>query len=186
LIGSIPSPIKQSGGDGMLLGNADIQKSLVVTDEQIEKLKVRLAEVRLLNREATAKARALPRDPDVSLIERAQKSAAFYKPVREAGDKIIKEILTPGQQVRFKQIVLQTEGLGAFSNAEVQKALKLTPEQIDQIARLSARLRTPFGLGRSDNEREVSPEEAMDKAVEVLTTDQQKTWFDLIGAPYRK
>jgi serine/threonine protein kinase len=112
--------------------------------------------------------------------------------------------LSPGQLRRFKEIALQSQGLGAFREPEVIDTLKLTEKQRRDIRAIEANLffaRDWFRRGsgsapaRSTQDREQarrareqSRQQAEKKAMEqvqreVLTPEQMQQWKAMIGAP---
>jgi hypothetical protein len=129
-----------------------------------------------------------------------EKAQEAMKEMREKSEKFAKDTLTADQQKRYKQISyqaqLQTQGPGAFTNDEVQKALKLTDDQKDKLKGMSEEMRKDTGElfrdMRGGGEAAAEARKKMQsvtkdyttKAVEVLTTDQKATWKDMTGAPF--
>ena len=95
---------------------------------------------------------------------------------------------------RLKQIVLQQEGLRAFTNEDVQSALKLTDDQktkfkdiADTYRKDMTALRPAAGTRPSDDDRAkmtALTKETMTKAKDVLTPDQKKSLDELTGKPF--
>src|SRR5262249_19273431 len=98
-------------------------------------------------------------------------------------------ILSADQLKRFKQIQLQQAGAGAFTQPDVQKALKLTDEQQEAIKTISedaAKQRRDLtqggGRGQGNAEKMTAiRKESLDRIQKLLTADQKKTWKDLTG-----
>src|SRR5262249_4786975 len=98
-------------------------------------------------------------------------------------------LLTPAQRVRLRQIGLQAEGPGAFSEPEVVAELRLTAEQRDQIRTIEdevlfgwmsgARRATPDGgLGAAAG---ATGKTANERIVAVLTEEQVRRWRAMTG-----
>src|SRR5262249_23311567 len=96
----------------------------------------------------------------------------------------VNQLLTPAQQLRLRQIGLQAEGPGAFSEPEVVAELKLTVEQREQVRMIEQETlfgwmrgprpgTTPADLGTAYGAREKS---ANDRIVAVLTEEQVRQW----------
>jgi serine/threonine protein kinase len=95
---------------------------------------------------------------------------------------------------RLQQIALQVKGTAAFREQEVADKLKLTKEQRDRIAAIEAE--TFFGFGPPDGKRPGGPAEdfrksqeqkvkaAKERALAVLTPEQQRRWRELTGKPF--
>src|SRR5262249_19125948 len=130
------------------------------------------------------------RDDREKRVERREKimTAIMGKATQTVG-----QILTPAQIQRVNQILLQRQGSQAFSDPEVQKLLRLTP---DQKARLKAitdqsiqEMRNVFRNPQGEVEEMRKKgmhrrQEAMDKALAVLSAEQRDRWHDLKGTPY--
>src|SRR5262249_45764599 len=101
--------MRGGGGIGMLLGNARVQEELKLDDKQKEKIK----EFTAKQREAMQGLRDLDQD------ERRAKMQEMTKHT----ESFAKEVLTPDQNKRIKQITLQQAGVGAFMMDDVVKEL---------------------------------------------------------------
>jgi hypothetical protein len=104
--------------------------------------------------------------------------------------------LKPEQLKRLKQLQLQRQGNGAFTDAKVQKALKFTSEQkeqMDTILKDSAKeMRELFQSARGGGDfqemRKKMTEmnkETTKKIQDVLSADQKKKWKAMIGEPFK-
>ena len=87
-------------------------------------------------------------------------------------------------RARLRQIGLQAEGPGAFSEPEVVAALKRTAQQRDQIRTIEDE--TLFGWMRGPRPNRTSgtqEKSANERLVAVLTEDQVRRWQALTGEP---
>jgi hypothetical protein len=174
--------------------NRSVQADLKLSAEQVEKLLKLPAEVSARHREEAARI--------TELMEKYQaKANALNKAVaaetKKALARVVADILTPEQLKRLRQIEVQQLGLKAFSDAEVQKALKLTGEQTKDFQAISEQLSKDIVKARQEagsdfrNRFELNTKttalnkEAMDKMVSRLTEEQKKTWKELNGAPFQ-
>ena len=94
----------------------------------------------------------------------------------------VNELLTPAQRLRLRQIALQAEGPGAFSEPEVVSELNLTPEQRDQIRFIQEEAIFGWMKGRPGkaNGHEKTTNERL---LAVLTEDQVRLWKAMTGEP---
>jgi hypothetical protein len=121
-------------------------------------------------------------------------------------DKALPVVLMPQQRRRLEQIQLQLRGLAAWDDPAVQKALKLTDEQKAALKKARAEAQTKAsevirqslpgrfgGAGgdarqrRRQRERQAAAayRAAQERAVAVLTPEQQKQWRELTGPAVR-
>jgi len=177
------------GGFGSLyglLGNASVQKELKLNDEQTGKAKD-LSEK--IGGEAREKFQGLQ---DLSPEERREKMMAINKETTEATIKAAGEFLKPEQITRLKQISYQARGAMAFSDAEVASKLNITDSQKSDIQTIVQESRGKMPTREDFND---DREAAMKKSAEVqketltqitakLNDEQQKTWKELLGAPF--
>lgn len=116
------------GGQGLsqLVNRTDVQADLKVTADQKKKLE-----------EAQAKAReemqALRGQGDPQAMREAMEK------MRASQDAKLKEILTPEQHKRLKEISIQLQGNRAILDADVQKELGFTADQKSRVQRLQER-----------------------------------------------
>jgi hypothetical protein len=117
------------------------------------------------------------------------------KETSESNLKALGEFLKPEQVARLKQISYQQRGIGALSDPEVVTKLNLTDAQkteIQAIARESMQAgRGAFTKGQSQEERQAvmkklaeSRKAALEKSLAKLNDEQQKSWRELLGAPF--
>jgi hypothetical protein len=179
------------GGGGSLaglLGNASVQKELKLDDEQTTKAK---ATAEKLNGEAREKFTALGQD--LPQEERREKMMAITHEINEATLKAVGEYLKPEQITRLKQISYQQRGASAFTDPEVAKKLNITDAQKSDIQTIvtdsMAAMRTIFQENQDDQEARTKKmtelrKETLAKAEAKLNDEQQKTWKELLGAPF--
>jgi hypothetical protein len=174
------------GGLGNLLGNASVQKELKLDDQQIEKAK----EVAEKDREKGQEIREALQGLEGE--ERQTKQRELTKERNEAILKAVGAFLKPEQVTRLKQISYQQQGLMAFNDSEVAKKLNLTDSQKSDIQEIARETREK-GPTREDfqSDREAAMKkmqelnkEALTKVESKLNDEQQKTWKDLLGAPF--
>ncbi|HZT80578.1 MAG TPA: hypothetical protein VFA26_10160 [Gemmataceae bacterium] len=178
------------GGPGMLLQNKSVQEELKLTEDQKGKITKKSEELSAKRREAFGKLRDLPED------ERREAFTKLGKEMAEESTKMAKDVLKPDQYKRLEQIQLQVQGVRAFSDEKVQKALKLDDEQREKIKTIT----DDFTKDSQEVFRDVGrdfqkmPEamkkvqnlnkEATEKAVSLLNANQKKTWKELTGEPF--
>jgi hypothetical protein len=173
----------------MLLLNKSVQDELKLTDDQkadIEKINKKMTEART---KAVADAG----------MDRA-KIAEAMKPITEETTKSLKDgpmaALKPEQSKRFKQIEIQQKGLAAFNDEEVQKTLKITDKQKEEITGQIKDVEKDTGEIRKDAQgdqtkmREARTKitelntKATDKIISSLTDDQKKAYKELVGEKF--
>jgi len=198
LVALVTSPAFAQGGRGfgrgggglaMLLGNASVQKELKLDDEQSGKAK-ELAQKTM--EDSREKYQGLQ---DLSQEERREKMQAITKEVNETVLKAAGAFLKPEQITRLKEVSLQTRGAQAFSDAEVAKKLSLTDSQKTEIQSIVQEgmegMRGLFTQDQSEEDRAAAMKkrtelmkETLGKATAKLNDEQQKTWKELLGAPF--
>jgi hypothetical protein len=117
--------------------------------------------------------------------------------IPEAVRKALAGVLNDKQLKRLDQIVLQQKGTAAFSDATVADKLKLTDEQQGNIKTILAdqqkEMREAFkdaGGNKGDFKGRMEKIQAMrketeDKIQDVLTSDQKRTWKQMLGEPFK-
>jgi hypothetical protein len=177
------------GGYGMLLTNASVQKELKLDDKQVEKAKEVADKAR---EEMQEKGQGLQ---DLEPQERRAKMMEIGREVNASTLKAAGEFLKPEQIARLKQISYQQQGLMAFNDLEVAKKLNLTDSQKGDIQEINREvmegMRGLFSQDQSPEERQEAMKkvnairkEALTKAESKLNDEQQKTWKELLGAPF--
>jgi hypothetical protein len=175
------------GGTKMLLLNKSVQDELKLTDDQ----KADLTKVQEKQRAAMAKARESRDDRDKA---REIVTAANEEAGKEI-DKWKEGGLKPDQSKRLKQIELQVGGIRAFTEADVQKELKLNEKQTGEIKDISEGLtkdvRDLFGSAGTGGDRAKMREkmeglrkEAMEKVNGILTDEQKAKWKEMVGEKF--
>jgi hypothetical protein len=188
----IPAPVRQPGALVTLLSSKSVLDDLKLTAEERGRLDERLKAIKAANQVCQQKIRELP--ADLPPFERMDKQQSLLKAATEMEVKTISEALTAPQYRRFRQILLQSDGPSAFGREEVLAALKLTPEQVDKIARIVFKLQNAMldsgGGGRGSGEgspgarkRELA-RKLTNEAVDALTDEQKAKWKELIGEPF--
>jgi hypothetical protein len=110
--------------------------------------------------------------------------------------KGLTEVLKPDQLARLEQIQLQVQAVKALTRPEVQKKLKVTDTQKEELRTLASGLErdTRFTIimgvrdpnARADALKKIQDltKEATGKAFGVLTEAQKKTWREMTGEPF--
>jgi Spy/CpxP family protein refolding chaperone len=175
----------RAAGGLFLLRSPDVQKELKLTDDQKTKLEDAVKKQTEKQQEQRAAMKEGGFDKD--------KMQAMMKEMTDAADKAVKEILNADQQKRLKQIGWQQIGSAAFTEKDVETALKLTDEQKDKIKGLNEEMRNDMReifQSAGGNQEEVQTKmaalrkETMEKAEGVLTNDQKKHFKELLGAKF--
>jgi hypothetical protein len=121
-----------------------------------------------------------------ALTLRGKKGAAVVaerRAIDETQLQWLSNNLTGNQLERLRQIELQWEGIPAMlSRPMVASYLELIPDQQRTLAHIIAERNRVRAQGRSSPQIEQSFEQ---KALAVLSNDQQEQWNDLLGSPFR-
>ena len=175
------------GGYAMLIGNEGVQKELKLDDTQVEKAKEFAEKAREKQTEIREKLQGLEGE------ERRTKMQEFQKEMNESAMKAFGEFLKPEQLTRLKQISYHQRGASAFADPEVAKKLSLTDAQKSEIQSIvqesqsqMAELRQQFQDDREGAMKKIAEirKETLEKAAAKLNDEQQKTWKELVGAPF--
>jgi hypothetical protein len=177
------------GGGSMysLLGNASVQKELKLNDEQIGKAK-EVSEK--LGGEAREKFQGFQ---DLTPEERREKMQTVMKELNETTLKEVAAFLKPEQITRLKQVSYQARGATAFADPEVVAKLNLTDSQKSDIQAINqesmSQMREIFQSAQDDREGAMKKmaelrKETLEKVAAKLNDEQQKSWKELIGAPF--
>jgi hypothetical protein len=194
LVALIAAPAAAQGRGGFgrgsysnLLGNASVQKELNLDDKQVEKAK-ELADK--INAERQEKMQDLQ---GLEGQERFTKAAEITRELNASTVKAAGDFLKPEQITRLKQIHYQQQAAQAFTDHEVAAKLKLTDAQksdIQAIQQESAQeMRTIFQENQGDREAAMKAmnelrKKTLAKVEAKLNDEQQKTWKELLGAPF--
>jgi hypothetical protein len=176
------------GGPGMLLQNEGVQKELKLDSDQVEKATAAVTKVREKHTDEFAKLQ------DLDQQERFEKMRAINQTISTETMKALEDVLKPEQIKRLKQIELQNRGANAFTDAAIEKSLKLTNEQKEKIKTIAddsaAEMRQLFQPGGGADPQEAQKKMAalrkatMERATSVLTAEQKQTWKDMVGQPF--
>ena len=175
------------GGYAMLIGNSGVQKELKLDDQQIEKAKELAAKAREDMQGVRDKLQGLEGD------ELRTKRAEIMKEMNDSAVKAVGAFLKPEQIARLKQVSYHQRGAGAFSDPEVAKKLNLTDTQKTDIQTINTEsqsaMREIFQSAQDDREGAMKKmaelrKETLEKASAKLNDEQQKTWKELLGAPF--
>jgi len=177
------------GGYGFLVGNTSVQVELKLDDQQKEKAKEFGDKARAEGQEMRAKLQGLEGE------EARTKRQELMKEMNESHIKAVGEFLKPEQIARLKQIRYQALGANAFDDEHVSKKLNLTDSQKSDIQSIVQEQREAsrglFSQDQSPEDRAAAMKkmtelrkEALDKVTAKLNDEQQKSWKELIGAPF--
>ena len=176
------------GGYAMLIGNEGVQKELKLDDTQVEKAKEFAEKAREKGAEIREKLQGLEGD------ERRTKATEIMKEMNAEAMKAFGDFLKPEQLKRLKQISYHQLGAMAFADHEVAKKLNLTDAQKSEIQTIAhesesqrREARETFGDDREGMMKKMAEirKETLEKAAAKLNDEQQKTWKELIGAPFQ-
>jgi hypothetical protein len=120
--------VLQGAGQLFLLDNPAVRDDLGLDNEQRRKL------AELSNRMALQRKEKFK---DFHKLSAEERGRPFVELAR-ANEEGVREVLTPKQMQRLRQINLQLHGLLALNDPEVATALELTAEQKDQLRLLEA------------------------------------------------
>jgi len=174
-------------GGGMLLANPDVAKEIKLTEEQQAKVKEVGTQVRDKFKDEFSKLKDLGQD------ERRQKFTEIGKKMSEETQKALAGVLNADQTKRLKQLELQAQGVRAFSDAEVVKALNISEDQAAKIKTIGEDAQKEMGeifKNAQGNFQEAFKKigemrkTTLEKATNVLNDTQKKAWKDLTGAPF--
>src|SRR5262249_9415820 len=154
-----------------------VQKELKLTDEQLAAYR------------KSAPDRPTPIPPKPTPEQRQALRDAEAASAKRA-DAFVKDVMTPEQRKRFRQILLQRAGAAASSDEEVQEALKLSDDQKAKYKSVLQDMRkTQIDLAKAvRDERATTAERSRkadavqreygDKLLGLLTDEQKKVWKD--------
>lgn len=189
-LAEIQTLIEEGVGKPILLTNDGVKKEIKLTNEQDNQIQRILKDVREKYQPEIRKAQG-DRQQQLKVV------ADSTRETRERVNKALPDILKPDQLKRLDQIQIQVNGIASFKRRDVQEQLKLTDEQKAEIRKIgnglkqdlaevmkdtsTAPLRKLPGAIRKIKERK---NEATDKAVEKLTSEQKKTWQEMTGEKF--
>ena len=184
------------GGGLMLLNIPEVQTELKMTPEQIGKIQAKQQEVRDAQRQVMQDAGGPQEIQNLSPEDRQK----LFAKIQGIQQKAVSEILDATQMKRFHQLELQQAGPSAFSRKDVADELKLTKEQTDKLADIQREaMQAMMDARQGFDPQNASPEDQQkmqakmaelrkssdDKALAVLTADQQKQWQAMLGEPFK-
>jgi len=167
----------------MLLGNADVQKELKLTDEQKKDIAAASKEMR----DAMTKARE---DMDFSNIAKVMED--YGKSVAKVKDK-----LTSEQKKRLLGIEAQqaekANSVAIFKNADVAKTLKLTEKQKDIVADYEKDVKELMEDAKGDRTKmfaafqklQTMGKDSFAKLTKTMSETQKTAWKELKGDEFK-
>jgi len=176
------------GGLDQLLTNKSVQEEVKIDKDQAAKIDETVKKFREDNKDDYDKSSF--RNQDTKPEEKAE----IRKKLNEKFTDVAKDLVKPEQMKRIKQIQLQQQGLMAFTSEDVQKQLKITDDQKDQLKTIGEDLRKDMGELRQNaggNFQEMATKmrelnkDAMEKVQKILTDDQKKSWKEMTGEPFQ-
>jgi hypothetical protein len=119
----------------------------------------------------------------------AEKNIASAKEFATSVKKTIGDLmLTKDQSKRLGELILQARGPRVFLDAEVQKELGVTKDQVAKLSQSALTSLTGISAGFTPEENSKKIGEALkagqNDVLKTLTADQQGKWKMLIGTPY--
>ena len=169
---------QRSKGEGPGIGvellrafeNADVQKDVKLSESQIKQVG------------------DLSEKQKVAVIDLPFKKV---KEMREANNRVIRELLNAAQQKRLGQLELQAQGPRAFLDKKVGQDLGLSEEQTTRIGQAFTEANKKyFKDGHDVNDPKLfSKVTEMDKTLmtdigKILNSDQQKKWREMTGPAF--
>lgn len=187
---ALVSVLQDGAGKPLLLANPKVKQEIKLTQEQDHRIRTIIKEAG--NRyEPEFRKAGLDRDKLLKVgLEAIQDT-------RERLNKTLPDILSSEQMQRLDQIQIQANGILSFKRPDVQKKLKLTltqklqilkiggdlKQQIDEVIKdaSSAPLRkAPAAIQKAKHLKNAATE----KAVQTLTSEQERIWKDMNGEPF--
>lgn len=182
-------------GLAQLVTNKGVIEELKITDDQKEKLATWAKDAQAKMQEKMRELFTPGEAPDMAKM--AEMRTTMAKEQMEEVSKVLKE----EQVKRLKQITLQTQGLAAFSNKDVQTSLKLTDEQKDAIKEIGDASRKEMmelfprpmqggerpsaeTMAENAKKRAELTKKYFEKAKNQLKDDQKKTWEEMTGKAF--
>jgi Spy/CpxP family protein refolding chaperone len=198
LIVSVGSASAQGGRRGGMMGRMggglgllrmeSVQKELKMTQPQIEKLDSKQQEVRAQMQELFQNSGGFQ---NMSPEDRQK----LFAKSQEIQHKAVADILDTTQMKRFEQLELQQQGPSALMRKDIADRLKLTEAQRSKLMGIQQQAQSDMralfqggGFGNMTEENrqkfQAIQKTANEKALAVLTAEQQKQWKQMLGAPF--
>ncbi len=176
------------GGIYAIALRSDVQKELGIDDD---KTKARLHYLSDVVAEELKKLKAAAKgDPE-------QYSPSAIDNVREKHEDELKEILTAEQYERLQQIYWQMQGYLALTDPDLVDALKMTPEQVENIVAANREMAKRQGEYLSTRQKVPQKGEEIRRTIdgfvadrnkkieEILTPAQMEKYVELQGKPFK-
>ncbi len=162
----------------LLLSQRDVQEDLKLSADQLEKIDA-------------SRATGLPpagraRDLQPEDLRRMGEER------NRAMERVVTEVLSPAQQKRLRQIDVQRDGLRSLQRQDVREALDLTDVEEQKLADFQEDVlkRARTLLRGVDDPAEIQKrlrafrKENLERAVKLLTPQQQAKWKAIAGEPF--
>lgn len=179
---------------GLLLRDSNAEE-LKLTDEQKTKIREISDKLREDTRIRDLFGKMRPDSPEEERNAAMAEMAKINAEQRTQSDAELKKLLSPEQFTRYRQMALQSRGVGALADSDVSGDLKLSDEQVAKLKAIgeesSKRTRElmdkmreqGFGRGGEDMRAKFDEirKEIDDKRLAVLTDAQRTQWTTLKG-----
>jgi len=179
------------GGGNSEMGlamRADVQKELAVTDDQVTKLK----DLQTKERQNNPFGGGNNGGTRPTQEEMQQRMAEM----RATQHKDLATVLNDGQMKRLGELLLQREGASALTQADVQKSLGFSDDQVSKVKDLQTKQQEANqALRDKQQNQEITREEATaartkntqtmnDELLKILTADQASKFKDMQGKAF--
>lgn len=171
----------EGAGQMILLANERVQADLALTESQQQR-------VQTLSRQFTERQRELLHNFQRMPLD--QRRSGFLELAR-TNEQAMRSTLSEQQVKRLGQIALQLQGFLAFSQPNVAEMLKLTDAQRQSIRRIVMEAIATFWEEENRSQEPPRPEfrqtlfrATTERAVALLTAEQQVKWQELTGGPF--
>ncbi len=175
----------ERGGAYLDLRSEEVRREIGITDEQLARIDELLEQSRTQTDMREYLDRLRNAEGDERDAIRAEMREAFENQ-RQAADQHLQQVLTPQQLTRLSQLRLQRQGVRALADETVAQSLELSDEQRQRLEVLLQEFddaRRSLGFSATDAEREQFRNTWTEKALAVLTTEQQENWKAQLGDP---
>jgi hypothetical protein len=182
--GGLPTPELQRA---VMIQNKSVQEEVKVTPEQDEQLRKAARTFEAKHKEEMTQAQQ-NRD--------FRKQQELNRQALEALGKAMGDVLKPGQLKRLDQIALQSQGVWALVQSQVQKKLELSDKQKQEVRSIATGLDKDVKAAIQDAGRDPQQQaaaykklvslnkEALSRAAALLDDGQKKAWRELTGEPF--
>ena len=169
-----------------LYQNADVRRSLNLTDAQLRQLSSNSPQYLQQLQNQLGRLASLSESERTAALQNLQAGSQqeFWRSATS--------VFTPEQTQRYRQLEYQYQGPGAFSNPEVRSRLNLTNDQTQRLQELHDQnthwmqmFLAPGGAGQDASARYSDYRQQLnEKTNAILNPDQRQTWQGMIGDPY--